>query len=67
MNSNFFRNRIYCGLFYFFILVALAMALINPVIAPLPAIFMAVISFVLAVSENARGYIALALSVRKNE
>lgn len=43
------------------------MVLTNPVIAPLPVIFMAVISFVLAVSENSRGYIALALSVRKNE
>ncbi len=67
MSSNFFRNRIYYGLIHFFILAALAMVLINPVIAPLPAIFMAVISFVLAVSENTRGYIALALSVHKNE
>ncbi len=66
MNRN-FRNPIYCGLFYFLVLMALAMALVHPIITFFPAIFMAVTAFAFAAPEGKRGYVALALSVRKNE
>ncbi|MEL7623154.1 MAG: hypothetical protein AAGU12_06145 [Clostridiales bacterium] len=66
INVN-FKSRACCGLFYFLVLMALAMALVHPIIMFFPAIFMAVIAFAFAAPEGKRGYVALALSVRKNE
>lgn len=67
LNSNFFKNRVLRGFIYFLMLTALVMTLLNPIIALLPVIFMAVISFVFGVSEYKTGYLAVALSVCKNE
>jgi hypothetical protein len=67
MKSDFFKNRVFHGFIYFLMLVALAMTLINPIIVLLPAIFMAVVSFVFVIPEYTTGYIAVALSVCKNE
>lgn len=67
MKSDFFKNRVFHGFIYFLMLIALAMTLINPIIVFLPAIFMAVVSFVFLISEYTTGYIAVAFSVCKNE
>ena len=66
-NPNFFKHRIYHGIIYFLMLVALAMTLIAPIIMLLPALFMAVVSYVIGTPEYETGYIAVALSVCKNE
>lgn len=67
IKSDFFKNRVFRGFIYFLMLVALAMTFINPIIVLLPAIFMAVVSFVFSIIEYTTGYIAVALSVCKNE
>ena len=66
-NPNFFKHRIYHGIIYFLMLVALAMTLIAPIIMLIPAVLMAVISFIIGIPECETGYIAVALSVCKNE
>lgn len=67
MKSDFFKNRVFRGFIYFLMLVALAMALINPIIVLLPAVFMAVVSCTFSIPEYKTGYIAVVLSVCKNE
>lgn len=66
-NPNFFIHRIYHGIIYFLMLVALAMTRIAPIIVLLPVIYVAVISFVIGLPEYETGYLAVALSVCKNE
>ncbi len=67
MESDFFMNRVFCGFIYFLMLAALAMTLLNTIIVLLPAILIVVISFIFGIPEYITGYIAVALSVCKNE
>ncbi len=67
MESDFFMNRVFGGFIYFLMLAAIAMSLLNTIIVLLPAIFIAVVSFVFGIPEYLTGYIAVALSVCKNE
>ncbi len=64
---SFFKQRVYQGIIDFFILIALAMAVIAPVVALPPAILAVVVSFVFYILEYKSGYISVALSVCKNE
>ncbi len=66
-NSDFFKGRVLRDVIYFLMLVALAMALINPVMILLPAVFMAVISFVVGICCYETGYVTTARSVCQNE
>jgi len=67
IKPNFFKNRVFHGIIYFLMLVALAMTLMNPIIVLLPAVLAIVIPFAFGISEYETGYIAVALSVCKNE
>lgn len=67
MNPNFFYKRVFYDIIYFLTLVTLAMTLINPIVVLLPTVFLAVISFVIGIFDCETGYLAVALSVCKNE
>lgn len=67
MNATFFKGRAFRDFIYFLMLTALAMALLNPIIVLFSIIITTVISFVSVISKFKTGYIAVALSVCKNE
>lgn len=67
MNMSVYKSRVLRGVICFFMLVALAMALINSAMILLPAVIMAVISSVFRVYGYKTGYAAIARAVCRNE
>lgn len=61
-------NRHSCnGVILFLMLIALAMVLITSRFVILPLLFFAVAAYILPILEHATGYLAMALTVCKNE
>lgn len=68
INPAFLKRRFFRGLICFFLLAALAMTLLNPIVTTvLFAIILAASAAVTGRVEYETGYIAVALTVSKNE